>query len=385
MNKGLKTSPWLVLLLAAILVGLPACGDDTSGDKGGGGIIGGNNRPDASGDVFAPDAQDDTNAPGDDVQDQDTDAGDTNNGPPPTGVFCEATNLGALAGGESKTVLADFSTATSKVQPSCKRGIAKEVVFRFKTTERSSIFASLGDSEIYNDDWVLQINHGSCGNIERLACFEGMPQGFIAEPGLDYYLVLEPLYNDTPADPVELTVRAESIACSPVGKTECSGEDLLYCQSDFTQVARACAYGCSDDACNGDICQNAIPMDSSGTMILEGSLEGFSNKFNFAGKPECFASGVPLTTNAPEVLVALNGLTSGQVVRVDTSEAVGDDNDNAIFIIKGCSSSAPTCVPGVGTDLETLEWTVTEDGDYTLVIDLISAQSPDFAYKIVVE
>ncbi|AWV90030.1 hypothetical protein DFR33_103362 [Bradymonas sediminis] len=375
----------LFVAIAACAALAGACGDD---DAPNGTITPGNNSaPDASDDASAdadagddgdatsdPDAADpDTTSP--DVEEPDTTPED------PKAELCDAPYLGTLAPNQSTSTVGDLASAENNFALSCAPGISRELVYRFAVEQPSRVRVRALSETIGN--WNLQINTGTCEASARLACFGSGNQTFFAEPGIEYHLLLEPT-NRASTGEVQVSIDTEAFACFPAKSATCNGDEIERCDVDYTMSSSTCPAGCSDDACNGDLCENAIEMDPSGTMRLEGSLAGLTNAYNFAGRTECFDSGEPLPTRGKDIVVALNGLRAGQTVNVDTSQDIGDTNDNAIFIVNGCDST-PTCLAGGDTFDEKLNWQVPADGDYLLIIDLISNTSDTFTYQITVD
>jgi hypothetical protein len=62
-------------------------------------------------------------------------------------------------------------------------------------------------------------------------------------------------------------------------------------------------------------------------------------------------------------------------------DAREDSNDNSIYVFKGCDVATAKCL--VVDDLaDRINWTVPEDGDYTLVVDVNIEQGQ--AYKHII-
>lgn len=384
---NLKSKILRLFIATAACVVLAGCGSDDDG--GPGNIVPNNNAKNDAGNT--PDADVSTNSDADDddadilapdAQDPDTgdEAGDTDTSQPDEDL-CGATNLGTLSANESISTTGDLASAENNIHLSCAAGIAPELMYSFSVEEPSRVsFRALSETI---GTWSLQINRGVCDETSQLTCFETADQTFFAEADVIYHLLIEPSNRATTGE-VKIYLETEALGCFPALSATCNGDEIERCEIDYTPSTSTCPEGCSNDTCNGDTCQNPIEMDPSGTMQLEGSLAGLTDTYNFNGRDECFESGNALPTRDKDLVVALNGLSAGQMVHVDASEDVGDANDNAIFIVQDCGAT-PTCIAGGDSADEKLDWEVPDDGDYLLIIDHISATSDLFSYQITVD
>src|SRR5690554_250858 len=366
-----------LIAIAACAAFAGGCGDDDN--PGTGSITPGNNQvtPDAGADAdISPEAD---SADEDSREEADITEPDAER--PDEGPFCDSINLGTLGPNQSVSSIGDLADAENNFHLSCAAGIARELVYHFSVEQPSRVTLRALSETVGN--WSLQINRGTCAESSELACFGSANQTFFAEAGIDYYLFLEPT-DRASVGKVSLNLSTEALGCYPAASAVCNGDEIERCHTDYTPSTSTCPAGCSDDACDGDTCENALEMDPSGTMIVEGSLAGLTDAYNFRGRTECFESGNAVPTREKDIVVALNGLRAGQVVHIDASEELGDQNDNAIFIVEDCGA-APTCVAGGDSSDEKLRWEVPADGDYLVIIDLISTISDTFIYQITVD
>ncbi len=385
-----KTGVWfaLAILLSGGGVG---CGSDDGPAGGSSNIFGGDDATihsdtpgsDAGGaDAFDATGQDalgpDTDAQGSDVG-EGSDSGDSDTGGDTTIDLCDGQDLGEIAADQSATASADLADAINAVEVSCSRPNTREIVFSFSLAQPSRVAISTSSTDV--TDWNLQINQGDCDATREFVCFNNANETVFLEGGVEYHLIVEPGDRETSGQ-VQVDLTTEALGCFPSGSTQCAGGDVQICGNNFTPVTETCSHGCSGGSCSGDTCENAIAMDPSDSMLLEGELDAFRNTYNFGSRDECFDSGFGLSSRGTDIAVALDGLTAGQVVRVDASENVGDFNDNTIFVVDSCGAT-PSCV--TGGDDETLEWTAPTDGDYVLIIDTISEADHTFAYQIDIE
>lgn len=368
-----------LLWIGALSFGLVllACGDDDEFTDNG--IGSGNNQlVDTSVGDTGADADsstfDDTGADGGSPDAADEDTGNVR----PRIEVCGGTDLGEIGADQSTSGTAASPTAREDIELSCSADPRAPVVFSFSLERASRV--SLTASSPGISDFNLQFNQGPCDSAERFVCFNRGSEVVFLDAGVDYHVLVEP--GSDRSTPIKLDIATEVLECFPSGSTRCVGDEVEVCGSGFTPTTHSCAIGCSNDACTGDTCESAIPMDPSGSMRLEGSPSGFRDMYNFGSRDECFESGFSIDSGGPDVAVALDGLSAGQVVSVDASREVGDVNDNTIFIVDGCADT-PTCV--AGDDAEQFDWEVPADGDYVLIIDLVSVSDDSFVYQIDIE
>lgn len=380
MNFPSKTlRSFIAIVACAALAG--GCGDDDNPATDT--IRPGNNQitPDAGRDADADASSELDSADEDSHEEEQPDSTEPDVEIPDEGALCDSVNLGRIGPNQSISSVGDLADAENGFHLSCAVGIARELVYRFSVEQPSRVtLRALSESV---GSWSLQINHGTCAGSSELACFSSANQTFFAEAGVDYFLILEPTNRATQGQ-VNISLTTEALGCYPAASAVCVGDEIERCHADYTPSRSSCPAGCTDSACNGDTCENALEMDPSGHMLLEGSLDGLTDAYNFRGRQECFESGHALPTREKDLVIALNGLRAGQVVHVDASEDVGDQNDNAIFIVEDCAQT-PICIAGGDSSDEKLRWEVPADGDYLLIIDLISTITDTFSYQITVD
>jgi hypothetical protein len=239
----------------------------------------------------------------------------------------------------------------------------------------------LGLNSAAASDVSFQINSGDCASTEEVVCFDSASETVFLDEDTTYHIIAQ-TPDDVAGEGLEVSLSTDPIACFPVGSATCSGDDVVFCERGFDTRTETCALGCDMNSCTGDTCANAIPRDGSTSLTLEGSWSTYRNQVDFDGRADCFESGVSLPTDGPEIWVELDGLQSGQLVTIDTSDSGAQAADNAVFIIDQCSDT-PSCV--AGSDVETFEWTVPNAGDYVLVIDTVNVSDDAFSYQVDIE
>lgn len=364
---------WALFCIALCLGAgvLSGCSDDEQTNNGP--VI----RPDP--DTSTPDSSDqDAGDTGIDAPDQDVDtpdSGDADTGGP-AGDLCEAViDLGLIEANGGASATGDTSGGTSQLDTSCGGTDVREVVYQFSVDGPARVNVEVQSQD--TDQWTLGLYRDTCDNPQRVKCEDSRADVFIAEPGVTYFLVVEP--SDVQDAAFSLSMSMTELACSPMGSTMCDGDSVVRCESGFTEVTYSCAYACESDACGADICANAITVDTAGSHNFTGSYNGYGNNFNFQNRDDCTSASVGVNTPGQDVVFFVPGLNQGQTLTVDAS---ADEFQEGIFIFEGtCSQQAPCAAGNLVVD-GTLEWTADADGDYYVVVDLLEQQTGDFDITI---
>ncbi len=340
-----------------------------------------------------------------DMDDNDMDMGDmanTNNngGPSCVGVMCEAglkcvrgdcvamdaklacdevKDEGILPVTQAHTFVGDTTNFVDTFDTACVQTVnnysGPENVFRFQVNARALTRLTLTSSAT-NVDWLMEVRTGDCGAAgESLVCSDPETTQFVAQPGVDYFLVVEPAIGfDT--GPFQVAAQFQEQNCT-VGDRTCMGADIEVCGSGTF----ACANGCNAGDCFGNTC--AVAIDVNGAMSFSGDTQGYTSQFNFENEMSCSPSMMGgIATPGPDMVLRLPGLTVGQTITVDTT--MNDDNDNAIFVLTSCQAPSTTCA--AGRDLgDVLNYTVETAGDHFVVIDKLTASPKPFNYMIDVQ
>jgi hypothetical protein len=296
-------------------------------------------------------------------------------------------NLGVLKVADGEVVLeATTAGLESSVSATCSADgeMAPDYVYALEVDEPAFINTSL--ALVGDVDWVVEARAGKCEAQAQVQCLDSGETLFYAEPGKKYFLVLEPV-SGTLAGPLKLTLNFTPLVCAPPGSYTCDMGTRQLCEGGTRERALVCGAACEGAACAGDTCETALPiMGVAGTYTFEGTLEAFSNTLDTANMDvdTCALGtfmGMPsLATPGPEVFYALRGMKAGQRVRVD---AKTDLNDNAIYLFRGCAVATTTCL--ASDDLaDAVDFTVPEDGDYTLVVDVTIEQGQTYKHTITI-
>ncbi len=325
---------------------------------------------------------------------------------PAEGLCNNITDLGVLdpmAGTMMLTGSTIDTTILNEFATSCGSGPAPEVGWRFTVEEPIGIKSNILSAGI---GWVLELHDGNCTQLTRRFCDDALETRFTLPPG-EYVLIAEPRTNMRG----ELTLQLDltPLVCFPVGQTECDGNDLSICAGGgATQLSRACAEPCNMGACGGDLCENAIVVDSL-PYTFSGSVEGYLDRINFNEANSCtnpstaVASGgnddpdQPDNPDPPEpgepsglirtpgqdVVFLVKNLTQGQKLFVDASAAAGDDADSVLFVLDSCDKM--TCHLAVDLGDIINGWEIPADGDYTIILDRTTDNSADLGIEIRVE
>ncbi|MFW5966496.1 MAG: hypothetical protein ACOCV2_03205 [Persicimonas sp.] len=122
--------------------------------------------------------------------------------------------------------------------------------------------------------------------------------------------------------------------------TSCVDEGSRICREQDTPAQR-CAEGCSEDACAGDTCEEAIPVDLSepgAVVTLEGDQQAFEDHWNAAERPGCslYEDEQAGPTDGPEIFLAVDGFNEGDLIEFDARDS---STNFAFYILEECGSS----------------------------------------------
>jgi hypothetical protein len=400
------------LLVCCSLALLAACGDpepngpivqpnnNTTPDMTGGDMTGGDMTGGDMGDM-QPDAGDDMDGPDGDMSAPDQ--GDMGGG---MGPFCrDAEDLGVLdVNAGIKMLAGDTTGKMSVVGTQCGFNSGAEKIFKFTLSAPARLDLALTPSSAIN--WVMDMRAGDCAQTTSLFCARNPNTTFVADDDKTYFLVVEPL--DSAAEGAfQIRVTPTPLVCLPVGERTCVGEDLKQCiQGGAAEETLDCAAPCSMNACGGDLCENAIVVNSF-PFEFTGPSAPYSSSFNFSAPNSCvFADtayippdpndpdanmmpgepGAPISsmsTPGQDVVFRLPGLMAGQKLTVDASTNLGDSSDNAIFVMNSCDPMSCLVALDIGDVLS--GWTVPANGDYIVVVDRRAASNQDIKIRLSLE
>ena len=283
--------------------------------------------------------------------------------------------LGSLSPGDQLTQIADPRQEPNVVNTQCSvDDESSQAVFSFSVDEtvEVDIDVALTDEDLLHT-LARDVRVGSCNDHTASQMCEtddtGEPMSLFAEPGNDYFVIVEARQGTQIAE-LELDISAREVACFPANSWSCDGDDLVHCRAAEEEVAYQCADGCFDDECGGDSCTNAIEVQASTTVSAD--LAAYSSNFDFNNdSANCSSSGDGIATSGEDIVFRLPGLSAG-----DTVEVTRPDTSYAIGVMDECSQSAPSCLYGhsSGTDFE---WEVEAAGDYYLVVNRYSPIGSD--------
>lgn len=289
---------------------------------------------------------------------------------------CEtAHDLGVLVAGQIATVTAEVGKQGWEKTGCSVDGTGGEVVFHLRVAAPMRLKFEVVDTK--NSDAVMELRKGDCNSLRAVQfCTDSELQDFVAEAGIDYFLVVE-ARGVGQLSSFTLNVEAESAVCAPAGEWRCEGTARVQCFGGIEERIFKCAGGCEAAECQGDRCENALVITETSTFV--GETAGYSNRFDFSHQPSCSTSGTTgMRSLGQDVVFFLPGLRVGQTVFVDA--ATGDTNDNLIAVLDSCSTERG-CVAASSSGNQ-LRWEVESSGDYYVVIDKTTATSRDFQYRI---
>jgi hypothetical protein len=381
-------------LVCALVLGM-GCGDDGPGttanptfdagrDVGGGGGGLNNPVPDAGPDTSPePDAAPDTN---DDEPDADIDTGrcegfDCGFEFTAYGECLQTLDMGVIDASAS-TVESFYGNTTnldSNTDSTCAANAAdaSEFVFRFQVSQTALVNFRLNTLD--NVDWATSVREGACDSASEFTCRDAAVDSFRASPNTDYFLVVEPNSGVQQGD-FQIRVEIEPTECDELGGRTCAQDNLEICTALDGVQSYACGGTCANDACAGDSCDQAVDIPSTASEnTFEGELAAYQGDIDAGAIPSCAALGAPSTPGA-ERIYKVTGLMANQTLEINAT--LGDSNDDAILIMRGCGQAAE-CVAYKELG-DRLTWTATEAGDYTIVIDNLDELNQPFKHVITV-
>lgn len=226
-------------------------------------------------------------------------------------------------------------------------------------------------------DWAIEVRGDDCGSsAAQVACSDVEQFDFLAEPGIEYFILVEPA-TGIDRGAFQIAMSFEELVCSPPASRSCDGDDLIVCQAGTSKARYGCGTGCSTDRCDGDTCDNVFEVTASASFT--GDTQGFVNALDFASQPSCSSGGQQgIATPGPEIVLSLPGLTAGQTVTIDAS--MSDNNDNGIFVLDSCDDTSGCLASNDIEDI--LVWDVEVAGDYFVVIDKLTSSNKSFSYTV---
>ena len=254
---------------------------------------------------------------------------------------------------------------------------ASEFVFRFQVTQTALVNFRLNTLD--NVDWATSVREGACDAASEFTCRDASIDSFRARPNTDYFLVVESVAGVQQGD-FQIRVELEATECDPLGARMCAQDNLEVCTALDGVQTYTCGGACSNDACVGDSCAEAIDIPSTPSEnTFEGDLAAYQGDIDAGAIASCAALGAPSTPGA-ERIYKVTGLQANQTLEINAT--LGDSNDDAILIMRGCGQTAE-CVAYKELG-DRLTWTATEAGDYTIVIDNLDELNQPFKHVITV-
>lgn len=276
-------------------------------------------------------------------------------------------DLGTLSGAQEVSQLADPRQEENVVTAECATSDSDspQAVFRFDVDEPVAVNLDLEQTfdeslAVLNQD----IREGSCMSMDSSIECETEPQAVFAEPGNDYYVIVEARSGQDIGE-FELTVNTETTACFPVNETSCGDGELVYCHGGEEERFYSCAGDCieqsGDDVCAGDHCSAPIEVTESQTITAD--MTAYSDELNVLHPDTgCVPDNDEFSEYGRDLVFKLPGLEEGTTVEL-TPPA---DPRFVVGVMEQCSEMAPECLVADDTN-EGLDWEVPSAGDYYVV------------------
>lgn len=332
--------------------------------------------------------------------------GDDGGTMPVTGLCSNVQDLGVLDPQQGTYMLNGSTIDTSilnKFATSCGSGTAPEVGWKFTVEEPIGVRSNILSAGI---GWVLELHKGTCSETTVNFCDPNLETNFVLPVG-EYILLAEPRVNMR--GELALQLDLTPLVCFPVGTTECNGDNVSICGGGgATKIDKTCIEPCNGTACGGDLCENAIVVDTL-PFTYGGPIEGHSDRINFntanscvnpsnavasgggddPDDPDLGEPGEPgettglIRTPGQDVVFLVKGLTQGQKLFVDASATAGDTADSVLFVLDTCDKM--TCHLAVDLGDIINGWEIPKDGDYTIILDRTTDNNADVGIEIRVE
>ncbi|MEZ4458442.1 MAG: hypothetical protein R3E66_01690 [bacterium] len=279
-----------------------------------------------------------------------------------------AKNLGTISPGDTVTDSGSFITqGLDQLTTSCAGAMAtRERVIAFDVAERSLLSFEVDWTGQF--DGVVSFRTTCADDSSETLCQDQESGARVFEPGT-YYMVLEMKFGN--AGTYALTINSQTAGCT-IGESMCVDTTLEICPTGVEKESIMCPDACTNSACVGGSCSNAITVTAPGGTYT-GGAGAFIGTLNFENNAGCGNRQSP----GYEAVFYLPGLTAGQVVNVDT--LTGDTNSNAIFITSACGDTS-ACVANYAS--EDIDWVVPANGDYYVIVDKVLNSRSEFSYTL---
>lgn len=287
--------------------------------------------------------------------------------------------LGELKKGARKIQVDELLGQPNQLSTQCAvDDQSPEAVFSFTVQEPSQIKIRFPDSEFA---LVAELREGLCRSEEGAQWCVGLEgEDFIAEPDTAYFLVVEARSGWNVGNfTVEFDVEPYDPVCLPAGSWRCDGDTRVQCYASIEERQYDCGVGgCQNNECLGDGCHN--PIEVRGAMTFSGDVSAFTSRFNFKDSPSCSSSSDETgpTTAGQDMVFYLPDLIAGQTVHI---RALDSPTVNVLALLEDCNETSPVCIAGDDETME-MEWEVTKDGGFYVVIDQFHSTSGGFNYSI---
>ena len=292
------------------------------------------------------------------------------------------------------------ATVKSAYQTSCGFGIAPEQAFAFSFDAPVQLKITLNSNS--GTRMAYELIEGPCEEPGAPRFCATNSQVFLAQADTEYIIIVEPEANQARGT-FELEVEVKPLACLPVSSKRCDGDDVKRCVAGgLREDSITCGAPCVDDTCGADSCGNAVVVNPGDyPFSFAAAAAGYVSSITFEGDNSCAnpdrgilpgetnnadptgESDPSLPTPGQDVHFTLKGLTAGQLLTVDASEAAGDAADSAIFILDSCDKSECLFAKDLGDVVS--QWEVPADGDYLVIVDRLSSSDQDLGVLINVE
>lgn len=302
-----------------------------------------------------------------------------------TGYGCaNPYDFGTITGDEIVSQTADPRGEPNVVTSSCVAddGDSPQAVFRFDVDE--PVRANLELEEVTEGMFTAlnkDVRVDACTDPRATDQCDTDTKGWFAEPGEDYYVIVDARYGDEIAK-FELSVETESTECYPAGEWSCEDDGIVQCFGAHDERYYSCAAGeCTEydsrnDECGGDGCSNALEIRESQTFSADMSAYDDALELMDADL-DCVADPDDFSNFGRDLVVSLPDMEGGELVELIPPA----DERFVVAALNECTASPVECVVAESPD-DVLEWDIEEPGDYHAVFYQDGMAQEEFEFGV---
>lgn len=231
---------------------------------------------------------------------------------------------------------------------------------------------------------ALELREAACSADGTDMCSAERTRTYNLAANTPYFLVIN---GDIESDGVRLDMEVTDLVCTP--GVECSDSNMNFCVDGTAVQSFPCAQDCASDAhCEGDTCEFAITLPSTGTHRIVGSRTAYTDTWNAQGRGQAcgfFAGEDPLNTPNSDLVVRIPNLPAGTSV---LASAENPENEGRWGFFFSTTCEANTCLAAGSFDSNGFNEAlyITEDaGDLFIRVESLEAMERKFTIDFVID